>query len=307
MGKQKITKKQHYVPQFYLRKWCSDNKLWCYDLKNAKIYRAVPKDCCFENYFYEIGKIGNDFVLPNTREQDYQRIESEIAPIINNKLKIMDDEKNKNALIFDSYDKKLMIDFVLTMIIRNKDFNNNDPTFIRDVYNAEAGMIKEIDEILNIQVDEEFNQKFVEYIMKSPNFERLDVTNPKSKTQLGGYFYHQLRDCIKDYYFSIAETDDCFCTSCNPVMYTSQVVFFPLSPRYALFFRKKNEDYTKNGYRINKLVYLSHNDAVDCSTEYLARKDRFLFANDEKTLRRVLQRRKEIQNNVKNIEKTMHS
>lgn len=289
MGKQKITKRQHYVPQFYLRNWCNnENKLWCYDAKIGKIYKTTPNDCCYIKYYYEIGKIGDDYVLPNTREQDYQRIENEIAPIISKHLKIMDDEKNKDALIFNSYDKKLMIDFVLTMIIRNIDFDNNDPTFIRDVYNAEANIIKSIDKILNIQVDDEFNQKFLEYIMKSPNFERLDNTNPNSKNQLGGYFYHQLRDLIKDFYFSIAKTDDFFCISSNPVMYTPQVVFFPLNPRYALFFRRKQESNVKRRYRSNKLIFLDCEDAIACSTEYINRGDRFLYAKDKETLERVL-------------------
>ena len=255
MGKQKITKRQHYVPQFYLKNWCNnENKLWCYDTKIGEIYKTTPNDCCYIKYCYEIGKIGDDYVLPNTREQDYQRIENEIAPIISKYLKIMDDE----------------------------------PTFIRDVYNAEANIIKSIDKILNIQVDDKFNQKFLEYIMKSPNFERLDNTNPNSKNQLGGYFYHQLRDLIKDFYFSIAKTDDLFCISNNPVMYTPQVVFFPLNPRYALFFRRKQESNEKRRYRSNKLIFLDCEDAIACSTEYINRGDRFLYAKDKETLERVL-------------------
>ena len=45
----KLTKKQHYVPQFYLRNFTSDdNKLWVFDRVKEEYYFRAPKDVCYE-------------------------------------------------------------------------------------------------------------------------------------------------------------------------------------------------------------------------------------------------------------------
>lgn len=48
-----MTKKQHYVPQFYLRNFTlGDNKLWVFDRENKEYYYKTPKDICFEKFLY---------------------------------------------------------------------------------------------------------------------------------------------------------------------------------------------------------------------------------------------------------------
>lgn len=49
-----MTKKQHYVPQFYLRNFTSDdNKLWVFDRVKEEYYFQTPKEICYEKYLYE--------------------------------------------------------------------------------------------------------------------------------------------------------------------------------------------------------------------------------------------------------------
>lgn len=51
---QQMTKKQHYIPQFYLNNFMNDSgKLWVYDRLKEKIYACSPKDTACENYLYE--------------------------------------------------------------------------------------------------------------------------------------------------------------------------------------------------------------------------------------------------------------
>ena len=56
MPEKKITKRQHYVPQIYLKSFSSDKKcLWSYPLNQMENGKSVPiRSVCFENYLYEI-------------------------------------------------------------------------------------------------------------------------------------------------------------------------------------------------------------------------------------------------------------
>lgn len=52
--KNQMTKKQHYVPQFYLNNFINENhKLNVYDRKKKCFFEASPKEICFENYLHE--------------------------------------------------------------------------------------------------------------------------------------------------------------------------------------------------------------------------------------------------------------
>lgn len=54
MGKEKI--KQHYVPQFYLRPFSSEEKgncIYCYDKMNKKAFKTSVRQVCYENGFYQ--------------------------------------------------------------------------------------------------------------------------------------------------------------------------------------------------------------------------------------------------------------
>lgn len=68
-------KKQHYVPQFYLRNFArKDNKFTIIDLKSNRIIESAPcKDQCYENYYY-----GND----EEWEEELGRIESLASVVI---------------------------------------------------------------------------------------------------------------------------------------------------------------------------------------------------------------------------------
>ena len=79
----KITKKQHYVPQVYLRgfspEYHKDNKdlplskytIYCHDLTaRDQIMKAVPiKSICYNNYLYEVTGYEGEIVLPNYLEK----------------------------------------------------------------------------------------------------------------------------------------------------------------------------------------------------------------------------------------------
>jgi hypothetical protein len=49
-----ITKRQHYVPDFYIRQWVNeDGKAVCHDLQQLSSFEADPRNLLVQQYFYE--------------------------------------------------------------------------------------------------------------------------------------------------------------------------------------------------------------------------------------------------------------
>lgn len=121
----KITKRQHFVPQFYLKNFTGNNgRLSIYDRKNKKIRNNIPiEDICREDYLYETcwenATSHNDkYMLPNSIEKMFAEKESKYAILIR---KIIDICLNGNdgALICDKNGKILLASFVVNMLLRN--------------------------------------------------------------------------------------------------------------------------------------------------------------------------------------------
>ena len=61
-------KLHHFVPQFYLRRWCdSKGKLWVYPLEGKEPFRAAPQQFAAETHLYT-PKAGADAVRGDTEE-----------------------------------------------------------------------------------------------------------------------------------------------------------------------------------------------------------------------------------------------
>lgn len=88
MESEKVPKKQHFVPQYYLRRFADDkNRLWVYDQKRSSIYQSRTNDVCERNFHYEIEATakrewhGRHF-LPGKIELGLSRIESRQAALL---------------------------------------------------------------------------------------------------------------------------------------------------------------------------------------------------------------------------------
>ncbi|AFM24866.1 DUF4238 domain-containing protein [Desulfomonile tiedjei] len=75
-----ITRKQHYVPRFYLKSWLIPglDKVWTYDLYHNKIKNLSPSSIVFENYYYEHDRDFPD----NSIEDVLKKMEDKTAPIL---------------------------------------------------------------------------------------------------------------------------------------------------------------------------------------------------------------------------------
>lgn len=118
----KPTKKQHYVPQVYLRGFSTDEKMiMSYDVLCMSEPKLVPiKSICFENYLYEIKNDDGKMVYVNYLEKFLSKLESEYS---NQLAKIIDKAKcvdNRDAkLIFDDEMRAFWKAFVLVQMLRH--------------------------------------------------------------------------------------------------------------------------------------------------------------------------------------------
>ena len=120
-----MTKKQHYVPQFYLKNFTSDdNKLWVFDRVKKEYYRNAPKDICFEKFLYETPwedanpKLGK-YVLENQIEVYFAEKEGEYSSLLKKIIGICREPQNKNALICNAQEKKMLASFLTNIFVRN--------------------------------------------------------------------------------------------------------------------------------------------------------------------------------------------
>ena len=119
------TIKQHYVPQFYLKKFCNSNsKLYVYDKEKQNYFKATPKDICFEKNLYEyeannslLG--GGKPILPNDIENIYADEEGKYSALLDTIINRMDEQINPNALILNSDEVDLLCSFVNNLLVRN--------------------------------------------------------------------------------------------------------------------------------------------------------------------------------------------
>ncbi len=100
------TIKQHYVPQFLLRKFCSsdDKHIWCFDKIWMKSENKFISGVAFEKHFYDQVQGQKEDSL----EYLFQKAETDAAPII---LKIIE-KKDLNSLTID---EKTVISLFITL------------------------------------------------------------------------------------------------------------------------------------------------------------------------------------------------
>ena len=121
----KPTKRQHYVPQFYLKRFADEKGfLHIYDIANDKIFKSAPKDFAFEDFLYEIEYqktpvTGEKYVLVNHIEDIFAKYEAEFADLLCVLDKVCTPKQNPYALICNSKEKKLLCRFIVNLIFRN--------------------------------------------------------------------------------------------------------------------------------------------------------------------------------------------
>ena len=136
-------KKQHYVPQFYLRNFSHNDQLFVFDIKSEKKYVSNIKDINCENLFYDIEpQILSSFINDDVNSKfidDTIRLYSEniSAPFIRmfNKIpEIIDDIKKHRVLYLDDSSIDIISRFAIIQFFRTPKF--------RDTFNEIVEIMK---------------------------------------------------------------------------------------------------------------------------------------------------------------------
>lgn len=128
-----ITKKQHYIPQVYLRGFSPEyqkNKeklpsskytIYCHDLKiKNQIMKAIPiKSVCYKDYLYEVTGYEGEIVLANHLEHFFSSMEkmfSEYRDKLEKKAFVEENYKTKCFLTGE--EKVFWVTYILIQILR---------------------------------------------------------------------------------------------------------------------------------------------------------------------------------------------
>lgn len=87
MDNLQITKKQHYVPEFLLKNFCSsDGKFAAYNIQYKSYSRKSPAQVCYKDFLYETRNNNDEFILCNEIEKYFSEKEKEYSDCINDVL-----------------------------------------------------------------------------------------------------------------------------------------------------------------------------------------------------------------------------
>lgn len=126
------TKKQHYIPQVYLRGFSPEyNKknstqkdkytIYCYDINSKKQNdRAIPiKSICYEKNLYEVTGSDGNIVLPNYLETWFSKMEQKFGEF-RSKLerKVFIEDNYKTKCFLTNEEKIFWFTYIITQIIR---------------------------------------------------------------------------------------------------------------------------------------------------------------------------------------------
>ena len=136
-------KKQHYVPQFYLRQFSHDGKMvYAYNLKHKKVYPMKIKNMCQENYFY-----------CNTPEleQSLGKIEEKQAEVITEVI------NKSNFSLIEIEDRIYLLLFILMQCTRTKDSKDFADNFVDTIFDTHfKPLMKESNDLINKGMKPEF-------------------------------------------------------------------------------------------------------------------------------------------------------
>lgn len=286
-------KKHHYVPEFYLKGFCRDGRLWMHDRERSTYEHLFPETVGIKTNFYAYEDENGQ--RDTSAEAELSRVESAAAPIIR-KL-----EAEKQISLKEKCDLAL---FVSLMKYRVPDFEREHEewhdTVLKVLYKEKFPSVEAVKAEIARQ-GKEPDDDFAHYIFKMFRDERYDVKTKKpyyiaQMLELGLNAAEQLANMR--WLIARAPKKAAFITSDDP---------FLLTPPHG--YDAENSPYgvgivTPGAYKnvpLTQEIYLSIQDegtemafwqadrqAVRTINQNTARSHRrFLFGRDEALLRRA--------------------
>ena len=197
-----ITKKQHHVPQFYLKKFVNSvGKLERLDCEKRKLVVArAPKSVCGEDFFYS--ENGDLDEVSQTMEKDFQRIESEIAFVYDKVAKKFTDFQE---ITFD--DKMIVATFMSMQYLRG-------PYMRSQIKRIDEDMTKQI---TRIRYSSDNIHDSLDKIEKETNEKISKINNVPHLQMLGEMEGFRNSFFNKEWTVYISKSTKKFITSDNPI------------------------------------------------------------------------------------------
>lgn len=229
-------KRQHYVPQFYLKYFSLDGNISLYNLEYKKSFTLDPISCCSKSYFYS--------KKPDV-EKTFSKLESFDSVILNNII------ENKTMTLMSEQDYIHLVSFILMQSGRTLSAGKQNLELINKLFDNLKSTISD-EELEKNNIKRESLDK-VKLAHKHPALYSTVVS------LASGILISDLQPVLL-----INETKKDFITSDNPVVlfnsffnktpfgagYTSKglQIFYPINPKLLLFF------YDPNYYYIPRLT-----------------------------------------------------
>lgn len=123
------TKKQHFIPVFYLKNFCDSNGfLNVYNCKSATYYLIKPDNICYNKFLYETEwayphESSDDelkkYILFNNIEKHFAERERVFSKTLRKIIGVCCHSENKDALVCSSDDKEILSEFAVNLFLRN--------------------------------------------------------------------------------------------------------------------------------------------------------------------------------------------
>lgn len=281
MSNKYITKKQHYVPRYYLKNFTDRNGfLHVYQRDKRRFIKSRPEDICYEDYLYETrwesadSRLG-EFILPNKIEKSLSELESSHNALLKKIILITLDPHNKDALICNSDEKKELALFTISMFIRNP-----------------WALSRFKFDVVPVGIMDDPASRKIEQCLKNINFGRIEpiikagIKKALLTTAPGGMMLQIAAQLQKLHMCFLVAADSPFVTSNFPVVFeTYEIeedhsvlsnVLVPLCPQVAL------------QYSNDPVVKPYHNRCVSLKSKYIATLNKHFTSGEADQYRMII-------------------
>ncbi|MBD3286630.1 DUF4238 domain-containing protein [candidate division WOR-3 bacterium] len=290
------TRKQHYIPKFYLDGFTSeDDYLWLFDLKTGKKTRAHPKTVAWQKDFYRLKTVK---VGANLYENAFATLEKDAAKVIK---KITEEETLPEP---NSEEFTILMNFVALMVVRTPKMWRSSDEASKEMFRMMIRGITRTEEIWKAQTRKwkkegfdvnDFNREDMAEIADEKKYNIL-----VPKTEYLSMIIDQLDVLIsilghrKWFLACVCDERVNFVTSDNPVCldwtvpmdsfyspgfaHVNTIVNMPLTKRILMFGLFKSNKYLfrlKNRFKMGKIIAPFVNSSI------IRHSDRFLFSSKD--------------------------
>lgn len=233
-----LVRNQHYVPQFYLRKFGSGKKtkrkVWVFNKKTLALKEEFVKNIASSDYFYDIEE---EFVLEGYSEDKRQlfeeffgNLETKVSNSFDKLINKVEDIYEKSAIFDIEYEDRMNLShFITFQFFRTNSFREKISSFQEDVLVDISKILKKEPILLNESQKKLLHLEFFKAYFESDMLIHKSIynrtwiilknnTNLKICTSDNPVYLEQFRD-LGPYGYSIL---------------TADLIVFPLTPKYIL-------------------------------------------------------------------------